>query len=62
SRRVEEALRDAVQLPAPLAPLLAGAFRATVERAGPVGERRAPEPVPVAPGSLGRWTAVEGTP
>lgn len=61
SRRVEEALRDAVQLPAPLAPLLAGAFRAMVEQAGPVGVRRAAEPVPVAPGSLGSWTAVEGT-
>ncbi|MDP9019694.1 MAG: ParA family protein [Actinomycetota bacterium] len=62
SRRVEEALRDAVRLPAPLAPLLAGAFRATVERAGPVGLRRSPEPVPVVPGSLGTWTAVDGAP
>jgi hypothetical protein len=59
SRRVEEALRDAVRLPAPLAPVLTGAFRATVERTGPVS-RRSPEPVPVVPGSLGSWTAVEG--
>jgi hypothetical protein len=58
-RRVEEALRDAVRLPAPLAPVLAGAFRATVERTGPVSSR-SPEPVPVVPGSLGSWTAVEG--
>ncbi len=54
-RRVEEALRDAVRLPAPLAPLLAGAFRATLDRTGPRGAGPAPQPVPVAPGSLGRW-------
>lgn len=62
SRRVEEALRDAVRLPVPLAPLLAGAFRATVERAGPVRERQPVQPTLVAPGSLGSWTAVEGAP
>ena len=61
-RRVEEALRDAVRLPAPLASLLAGAFTATVERAGPVGVQVSPEPVPVVPGSLGRWTTPDGMP
>lgn len=55
ARRVEEALRDAVRLPAPLAPLLAGAFWATLERTGPGPARLAPEPVPVAPGSMGSW-------
>lgn len=60
SRRVEEALRDAVKLPAPLAPLLAGAFLATVEQAGRLPQRSEPEPVLVSPGSLGAWTA-DGT-
>lgn len=53
ARRVEEAMRDAVKLPAPLAPLLAGAFLAIVERAGRRPHRTEPEPVLVAPGSLG---------
>ncbi|HVL03760.1 MAG TPA: hypothetical protein VM386_04915 [Acidimicrobiales bacterium] len=52
-RKVEEALRDAVKLPAPLAPLLAGAFLGTVERAGGRPHLGGPEPVLVAPGSLG---------
>ena len=52
-RRVEEAMRDAVKFPAPLAPLLAGAFLATVEHAGRRSRRVEPELVPVAPGSLG---------
>lgn len=59
-RRVEEALRDAVRLPAPLAPLLAGAFRATIEHVGRAEHRAVPEPVLVAPGSLGAWTDDEG--
>jgi len=53
ARRVEEAMRDAVKFPAPLAPLLAGAYLATVERAGRRPGRMEPQPVPVAPGSLG---------
>ncbi len=55
ARKVEEALRDAVRLPAPLAPLLAGAFWATLERTGPRQPGPGPEPVRVAPGSLGTW-------
>ena len=53
SRRVEEALRDAVALPAPLPTLLAGAFEATMARLGPCPLDPGPEPVLVAPGSLG---------
>jgi len=50
-RRVDQALRDGVALPAPLPETLAGAVHAMLERSGPpagVG----PEPVPVAPGTL----------
>lgn len=53
SRKVEEAMRDAVKLPAPLAPLLAGAFLGTLERTGRRPHSAGPEPVLVAPGSLG---------
>ena len=59
-RRVEEALRDAVPLPAPLPSLLAGAFSATMARAGAHGHRRHPEPVLVAPGSLGASAGTSG--
>ena len=55
ARRVEEALRDAVRLPSPLAALMAGAFTATVARAGPIESRQASEPALVVPGSLGVW-------
>jgi len=57
ARRVEEAMRDAVKFPAPLAPLLAGAFMATVEHAGRRPPRAEPEPILVAPGSLGAQLA-----
>jgi hypothetical protein len=57
ARRVEEAMRDAVKFPAPLAPLLAGAFMATVEHAGRRPLRAEPEPILVAPGSLGAQLA-----
>jgi Mrp family chromosome partitioning ATPase len=66
-RRVEEALRDGVVLPAPLPELMAGAYRAVLQRAQvappvPAPPRRPaePVPVPVRPGSLGTWTT--GTP
>jgi len=56
-RKVDESLRDGVRLPAPLGPLLAGAFDATRARAArpavPLDRR---EPVAVAPGSLGSWS------
>jgi hypothetical protein len=55
TRRVEEALRDAVRLPAPLAPLLAGAFRAALDHGGQSRVPAGPEPVRVAPGTLGSW-------
>ncbi|MBW3580183.1 MAG: hypothetical protein KY431_04025 [Actinobacteria bacterium] len=60
-RRVEEALRDAVGLPAPLPAVLAGAFAAaTVGRLGAIGHRPGAEPVLVAPGSLGASTSGGG--
>jgi hypothetical protein len=63
SRRVEEATRDAVRMPAPLPKLLAGAFHATVDRLGLVvagPATTAPEPQRVVPGSLGTTLTGEG--
>lgn len=57
-RRVEEAMRDAVRLPAPLPGLLAGACAAVV--AGPGVQRRGRGPERVVPGSLGVWTGDGG--
>lgn len=59
SRRVSEALRDGVPVPAPLSAVLVGAYeglliRALPDRATPIGE-----PVPVVPGSLGALTGQE---
>jgi cellulose biosynthesis protein BcsQ len=58
ARRIEEALRDGVALPAPLDVLLAGAFTAALARAG--GPPPSAEPVPVAPGGVGTWTTGVG--
>lgn len=60
SRRVEEALRDAVSVPAPLPGLLAGAFNAVVDRLGPASDVGV-QPVleRVAPGSLASWAEDE---
>jgi hypothetical protein len=58
-RRVDEALRDGVALPAPLPALTARAVTAVLSRAA---ERDAPEasgPEPVVPGSLSAFTAQE---
>jgi hypothetical protein len=57
-RRVEEALRDGVRLPASLTAPLAGAFTAIVDRAGAARTATtvAGEPELVVPGSLGRWS------
>lgn len=55
TRRVEEAMRDVVPIPAPLPATLAGAFQATLERLGPASAPAAPEPELVTPGSLGGW-------
>lgn len=55
-RRLEEALRDAVRLPAPLPETLAGAFRAALERLGPAAAIREAEPELVVPGSMGAWS------
>jgi hypothetical protein len=51
-RRVEEAVRDAARLPAPLPSLLTDAFLATRARVAPPPVRAADEPELVAPGSL----------
>ncbi len=59
-RRVEEALRDGVALPAPLGQLLAGAFRATLTRS-PRLVAAAATPVPVTPGTLGSWHGQEAS-
>jgi hypothetical protein len=59
-RRVEEALRDAVSLPAPLPATLAGAFHATLARAGTATAAPAQaEPELVTPGSIGTWSGQE---
>jgi len=55
-KRVDEALRDGVALPAALAGPLAGAFRATAA-AAPARRTAEREPVLVRAGSLGSWTA-----
>lgn len=54
---VEEALRDGVALPAPLAPVLAGAWRAGLERTA----ERTPQAPPqrIEPGSLGSLAGME---
>lgn len=54
-RRVEEALRDGVALPAPLPGLLAGAYHAALRRTTST-PAPAPEFARVAPGSLGTWS------
>ena len=58
-RRVEDALRDAVALPAPLPALLVGAFDAVMDRVGARELQPGAEPVLVAPGSLGASAATE---
>jgi hypothetical protein len=55
SRRVEEAMRDVVPIPAPLPTALAGAFEATLSRLGPASAPAPEEPELVRPGSLGGW-------
>jgi len=56
-RRLAEAARDAAPLPAPVARPLVGAVRGLLDRARHTVAPRpsAPEPVLVAPGSLGSW-------
>ena len=57
-RRLAEAARDAAPLPAPVVKPLVGAVRGLLDRARHSAARAlvpAPEPVLVAPGSLGSW-------
>lgn len=61
SRRVEEAVLDAVALPAPLPATLAGAFTAVLDRLGPAGRPPPPGLERVVPGSLGAWGDGEAT-
>lgn len=56
TRRVEEAMRDAVRLPAPLPGLLAGAYRAVVDRLGSLETPSVGPPEIVRPGSVGSWS------
>jgi hypothetical protein len=61
SRKVDEAIRDAVALPAPLPALLSGAFDAVIDRSRVLPTVPVREPELVAPGSLGMWSDGEGT-
>jgi hypothetical protein len=59
-RRVDEALRDGVELPKPLPQIMARAVAAVIERAGAPPERAtAARPEPVTPGSLSTFTSQE---
>lgn len=59
ARPVEHALRDAVRLPAPIPALMAGAYRAVVDRVGSNNYKLELEPQLVAPGSIGTWPTEE---
>ena len=63
-RRLAEAARDAAPLPAPVVRPLVGAVRGLLDRARHTATPRAaaPEPVLVAPGSLGSWSDDEDEP
>jgi Mrp family chromosome partitioning ATPase len=63
-RRLAEAARDAAPLPAPVVRPLVGAVRGLLDRARHTAAPRppAPEPVLVAPGSLGSWADDGGDP
>jgi hypothetical protein len=54
TRRVDEALRDGVRLPAGLGQPLVGALHKVVERVQPASKLAGPERV--SPGSLGSWS------
>jgi hypothetical protein len=58
-RRVDEALRDGVALPAPLPALTARAVTAVLERAAERAASTTATPEPVTPGSLTAFTAQE---
>jgi hypothetical protein len=58
SRRVDEALRDGVELPAPLPGRLAGAVHGLLGAIA-CGADANPGPRPVVPGSLGSWYGEE---
>jgi hypothetical protein len=58
-RRVDEALRDGVALPAPLPALTARAVTAVLERAADRAASTAITPEPITPGSLTAFTAQE---
>ena len=60
ARRVEEALRDAVRMPAPLPATLAGAYLAVVGRLGRLEAMAPGEPAVVTPGSIGSWSEDDG--
>jgi hypothetical protein len=59
-RRVDEALRDGLPLPAPLPAVTAGAVRAVLARTGREQAPAASVPQRVVPGSLGAWDREAG--
>jgi len=59
-RRVDDALRDGVRLPTPVAEPVVGAFLAVFARVG-LRDAAAVEPQLVQPGSLGRWAGDGGS-
>jgi hypothetical protein len=58
-RKVDDALRDGVHLPASLTAPVAGALRAVLDRTGP-SRRPTSGPEPVRPGSLAWWEGIDG--
>lgn len=58
-RRLDDLQRDAAPLPAAFARSAAAAVDAVLRRVTPAGSADGGDPVPVAPGSLGRWAGEE---
>lgn len=56
SRHVEQAVRDIARIPAPLPSLMAGAYRAVLDRLGANDHSIERTPELVVPGSLGAWS------
>jgi MinD-like ATPase involved in chromosome partitioning or flagellar assembly len=59
-RRLDDLVRDGAPLPAQIVRPVTGAVRALLDRTPDLPRPPAPEPVAVAPGSLGSWSADDG--
>lgn len=59
-RRLEDAVRDNVPLPAAMAATLAGAVNGLLDHTGPRPAAASPSPVAVVPGTLGHFDDAEG--